>query len=289
MSEFAEPAGAARAWWTRLDVASRVSLAALTALTVAALAAPLLSPYEPSQQLDIIALKDVPPRLAHPFGTDHYSRDLLTRVLFGARVSLSVATLAVLMSAFVGTAYGLVAATLGGRVDAVLMRLLDAMLAVPRVLLLIAVLALWSPVPLPALVVLLGLTGWFDVSRLVRAEALSLREREFVVAARSLGAHRGRLMLRHLLPNVLGPVIVATTLGVGNIIVLEAGLSFLGLGAREPVPSWGTLFFEGTEAFIGTWWAALFPGLAIVGTVLCCNILGDALRRSLDPRHLHRS
>ena len=162
----------------------------------------------------------------------------------------------------------------------------DATAAIPRVLLLIAVLALWNPIPLTALVAVLGLTGWFDVSRLVRAEALSLRERDFVVAARSLGAGAGRLMLRHLLPNVLVPVIVFTTLGVANILVLEAGLSFLGIGAQEPVPSWGTLFFDGTEAFVGTWWAALFPGVAIVATVLCFNILGDALRRILDPRHL---
>ena len=278
-----------RAAVARLDIASRVSLIVLAGLAIAALAAPLISPYEPSQQLDIIALKDIGPSLAHPFGTDRYSRDLLTRVLYGARVSLSVATLAVLMSAVVGTAYGLVSATAGRGVDTVLMRLLDAMLAIPRILLLVAVLALWNPVPLGGLVLLLGLTGWFDVSRLVRAEALSLKEREFMMAARSLGARQLRLMLRHLLPNVLGPVIVATTLGVGNIIVLEAGLSFLGLGAREPVPSWGTLFYEGTEAFVGTWWGALFPGLAIVATVLCCNILGDALRRALDPRHLHHA
>lgn len=269
-----------------IDLTSRIALALLGALYLAALLAPMVSPYAPEQQLDIIALKSRAPTLAHPFGTDQYSRDLLTRVLFGARVSLSVATLAVLMSAFVGTAYGLVAGAAGGVVDTVLMRLLDAFLAIPRLLLLIAVLALWNPVPLGTLVLLLGLTGWFDVSRLVRAEALSLLERDFVVAARSLGAGRTRVIVRHLLPNVLGPVIVATTLGVANIIVLEAGLSFLGMGAREPVPSWGTLFFEGTEAFVGTWWAALFPGIAIVATVLCFNIVGDALRRVLDPRHL---
>ena len=283
---FAEAGRRAIAALRQMDVASRIALAALAVLYAVALAAPLLAPYAPSQQLDIIGLKDRAPSLAHPFGTDRFSRDLMTRVLFGARVSLSVATLAVLMSAVVGTLYGLVAASAGGVLDAVLMRMLDAMLAIPRVLLLIAILALWNPVPLPMLIVLLGLTGWFDVSRLVRAEALALRERDFVVAARSLGAGGGRIMLRHLLPNVLVPVIVATTLGVGNIIVLEAGLSFIGIGAREPVPSWGTLFYDGTEAFVGTWWAALFPGAAIVVTVLAFNIVGDALRRLLDPRHL---
>lgn len=270
----------------RFDRVSRAALGLLALFYLAALLAPLIAPYSPSQQLDIVALKNQAPTFAHPFGTDQYSRDLLTRVLYGARVSLSVATLAVLMSGLVGTAYGLVAGTAGGAIDAVMMRLLDAFLAIPRVLLLIAVLALWNPVPIGGLVVLLGLTGWFDVSRLVRAEALSLRERDFVAAARSLGVGRLRLMLRHLLPNVVGPVVVATTLGVANMIVLEAGLSFIGIGAREPIPSWGTLFFEGSEAFVGTWWGALFPGVAIVATVLCINIVGDALRRVLDPRHL---
>ena len=271
----------------RLDVASRIALGLLVTLYALALLAPLIAPYSLSQQIDIVAMKNQAPSLAHPFGTDRFSRDLLTRVLYGARVSLSVATLAVLMSAIVGTLWGLTAAAFGGIVDTILMRLLDAFLAIPRVLLLIAILALWSPVPLGVLIVLLGLTNWFEVSRLVRAEALTLRERDFVTAARAQGAGVARIMLRHLTPNVLGPVIVATTVGVGQIIVLEAGLSFIGIGAREPAASWGTLFSDGTEAFAGTWWAALFPGVAIVTTVLCFNILGDALRRLLDPRQIH--
>lgn len=270
----------------RLNGTTRVALALLVVAYLVALLAPWLSPYEPSQQLDIVALKNQPPSAAHWLGTDRFSRDVLTRVLYGARVSLSVATLAVLVSAVVGTLYGLVAAEAGGLVDTALMRLLDAMLAIPRVILLIAVLALWSPVPLGGLVLLLGLTGWFHVSRLVRAEALSLRERDFVAAARSLGAGRWRVIARHLLPNVLAPVSVAATLGIAQVIILEAGLSFIGIGAREPQPSWGTMFQEGTEAFAGTWWTALFPGLAIVTTVLCFNIVGDALRGLLDPRHL---
>jgi peptide/nickel transport system permease protein len=130
------------------------------------------------------------------------------------------------------------------------------------------------------------LTGWYDVARLVRAEALSVREREFVAAAQSLGASRVRVMLRHLLPNVLSPVIVTTTLGIGNVIVLEAGLSYIGVGVREPLASLGTMFQEGTEVFAGTWWTAVFPGTAIVVIVLCVNIMGDALRASLDPRQL---
>jgi peptide/nickel transport system permease protein len=283
---FADLAVGARRTWANLPLAPRAALAIIALLYAVALVTPLVAPHSPSHQFDIVALKNQAPSWQHPFGTDAYSRDLLTRVLYGARVSLAVATIAMLMSAVVGTAYGLVSATAGGAVDSVMMRLLDALLSIPRVLLLIAVLALFNPMPLPALVAVLGLTGWFDVSRLVRAEALSLRERDYVAAARSLGAGTARVMLRHLLPNVLVPVIVVTTLGVANIIVIEAGLSFLGIGAQEPVPSWGTLFYQGTEAFVGTWWAALFPGVAIVTTVLCFNILGDALRRILDPRHL---
>lgn len=264
----------------------RAAVIILLVMYLGALLAPLLAPYDPSQQMDIVILKSQPPSAAHPFGTDRFSRDVLTRVLYGARISLSVATVAVVVSALVGTLYGLVAAVAGGFVDSLMMRFLDALLSIPRVLLLIAVLALWSPVPLFGLVLLLGLTGWFDVSRLVRAEALSVRERDFVTAARSLGVGTMRLMLRHLLPNVLAPVIVSTTLGIGAVIMLEAGLSFIGVGAREPDASWGTMFQEGTEAFTGTWWVALFPGVAMVLTIVAVNVLGDALRARLDPRQL---
>jgi peptide/nickel transport system permease protein len=283
---FADRLARAAARIRRLDPATRVALGVLGVLALAAILAPLLTPYDPARHLDIVRLKSHAPTLANPFGTDRFSRDVLTRVLYGARVSLSVATLAVLVSAIVGTLYGLVSAVSGDLVDSVLMRVLDAMLSIPRVLLLIAILALWNPVPITGLILILGLTGWQRVARLVRAEALTLRERDFITAARSLGAGRGRIMLRHLLPNVLGPVIVAATLDVGNVIVLEAGLSFIGIGAREPQASWGTMFHEGAEVFTGTWWLALFPGLAIVVTVLCVNIVGDGLRALLDPRHL---
>jgi len=272
--------------WRQASRGTRIALFVLVVMYLAALLAPVLAPYAQSDQIDIVTMKDRAPSLAHPFGTDRFSRDVLSRVLYGARVSLSVATLAVLVSAIIGTLYGLIAA-MGGRVaDTVMMRLLDAMLSIPRVLLLIAILALWNPVPLWMLVVLLGVTGWFDVSRLVRAEALTVREREYVLAARSLGAGGGRIMLRHVLPNVLAPVIVTATLAIGNVIALEAGLSFIGIGVREPFASLGTMFQDGTEAFAGTWWAALFPGAVIVATVLCFNILGDALRASLDRRQL---
>src|SRR5690242_8365952 len=264
-------------WW---------SLALIGLLCAIALLAPLLAPYPPNAQLDIIGLKNQPPSLAHPFGTDQYSRDLLSRMLFGARISLSVAMLAVLLSATVGTAYGLTAGYFGGRIDAVMMRLLDACLAIPRVLLLVAILALWSPVPLGALIAIIGLTGWFEVSRLVRAEVLSVMRREYLLAARALGTPGFRIVWRHVLPNVLNPIIVAATLGVGNVIMLEAGLSYLGIGARAPAASWGSIFFDGSDAFQATWWIALFPGLAIIVTVLAFNVFGSALRDALDPHQL---
>lgn len=270
----------------RLTNAFWLSLALIILLCLVALFAKSLAPYPPTEQLNIVALKNQPPSIAHPFGTDQYSRDLLSRMLYGARISLSVAMLAVLLSATVGTAYGLLAGYFGGRVDAVLMRLLDACLAIPRVLLLVALLALWSPVPLATLIAIIGLTGWFEVSRLVRAEVLSVMQRDYIVAARALGTPALRTVWRHVLPNVLNPIVVAATLGVGNVIILEAGLSYLGIGTRAPTASWGSIFFDGSDAFQATWWIALFPGLAIIVTVLAFNILGTALRDALDPHQL---
>jgi peptide/nickel transport system permease protein len=271
------------------DRAARAAAALIAVLCVVAFLAPILAPYRPEAQLDIIGLKNTAPSRAHPFGTDWYSRDVLSRVLFGARISLSVAGLSVLLSTTVGAAYGLISGYVGGRIDAWMMHIIDALLSIPRVLLLVAILALWQPVPLPGLVLILGLTGWYGVSRLVRAEVRSLRGRDYVVAAQALGASSARIVLRHLLPNVAGPIIVAATLGVANVIVLEAGLSFLGVGAREPNPSWGTIFFTGGTSPIDTWWVAVFPGAAIVVTVLAFNVLGDALRDVLDPRQLPRT
>ncbi|HEX4468344.1 MAG TPA: ABC transporter permease [Gemmatimonadaceae bacterium] len=264
-------------WW---------SLALIALLCLVALFAPVLAPHNPNAQLDIINLKNHPPSLAYPFGTDQYSRDLLSRMLFGARISLSVAMLAVLLAATVGTAYGLIAGYAGGRIDAIMMRLLDACLAIPRVLLLVAVLSLWSPVPLVTLILVIGFTGWFEVSRLVRAEVLAVMQREYVLAARALGTRGSRIVWRHVLPNVLTPVLVAATLAVGNVIILEAGLSYLGIGARAPTASWGSIFFDGSDAFQATWWIVLFPGLAILITVLAFNTFGAALRDALDPHQL---
>jgi peptide/nickel transport system permease protein len=269
--------------------AARWAAAVILALIAVAVLAPLLAPYPPGSQLDIVGLKNAPPSWSHPFGMDSFSRDVLSRVLYGGRISITVAVLSVLLSTTIGTSFGLVAGYVGGRVDAVMMHLLDALLSIPRVLLLIAVLALWQPVPLPGLVVLIGCTGWFGVSRIVRAEVRGARERDYVVSARALGAGDARIVLRHILPNVAGPIIVAATLGVANVITLEAGLSFLGIGAREPHASWGTIFLSGSSSLAATWWVSVFPGLAILVTVLAFNVLGDALRDVLAPRQLHPS
>jgi peptide/nickel transport system permease protein len=166
------------------------------------------------------------------------------------------------------------------------MRVLDGLMSIPRVLLLIAVLTVWRP-GLAGLIFLLGATGWFTVARLVRAEVLSIRTTDFITAARALGASPVSTIVRHLLPNVATPVIVSATLGVGNVIALEAGLSYLGIGAQPPTPSWGSIFLDGIGYGLGAWWVLLFPGLAIVATVLSFNVLGDALRDVLDPRQVH--
>jgi peptide/nickel transport system permease protein len=239
------------------------------------------------RQEDIAGLKNAAPSLKHWFGTDQYSRDIFARLMCGARISLSVAMVAVTLSMTIGTVYGLIAGYFGGRLDGALMRVLDGFLSIPRVLLLLAVLTLWAPVPLSGLIFLLGATGWFGVSRLVRAETRVAVRQPYIEAARALGANHTAIIFRHLLPNVMAPVTVAATLNVGNVIALEAGLSYLGIGAREPTASWGSMFLDGVDFYAGNWWAVLFPGIAIVVTVLSFNMLGDALRDVLDPRQVH--
>jgi peptide/nickel transport system permease protein len=271
---------------TLRDARSRVALVVLALVVLAALLAPLLTPYDPAAQLDIVRLRSLAPSLAHPFGTDPYSRDVLSRVLFGARVSLSIAFSAVALSISFGILVGVIAGYIGGVVDAVLMRFVDAALAIPRLLLIIAVVALWGSVSVVTLTILIAGVGWFSVSRLVRAEALAVRDRDYVVAARALGTPPWRIVLRHVLPNVVGPGLVAATLAVGNVILLEAGLSYLGIGVRPPTASWGSIIQDGAERVSDLWWLTVFPGLAIVITVFACNALGDALRDALDPRQL---
>lgn len=264
----------------------RVATAGVLALVVVALFAPLLAPFDPSAQLGIETLAGQAPSLAHPFGTDPYSRDVLSRVMYGARISLAVAVLSTLLSITVATLYGAVAGFRGGRVDALMMRFVDGAMAVPRVLLLLAVGALWGGLTTLQLVLLLGLTQWFPVSRLVRAEVLVARNEEYVTSARALGAGESRVLFRHVLPNVLSPVLVAAMIGVSNVITLEAGLSYLGFGIRPPAPSWGNIIQDGSDQVAALWWVSLFPGLAIVLTVACFTALGDALRDVMDTRQV---
>jgi peptide/nickel transport system permease protein len=266
---------------------ARWSVVIIGVFVVAAVVGPMFVGDACVRQIDIAGLKNAPPSWQHLFGTDQYSRDLFARVLCGARISLSVGALAVLLSMTIGTIYGLVAGYFGGRVDTVLMRILDAFLSIPRVLLLLAILTLWYPVPLWELILLLGTTGWFGVSRLVRAETTVAVRQPYIEAARALGANDTEIIFRHLLPNVIAPVTVAATLGVGNVIALEAGLSYLGVGARDPTASWGSIFLDSVDSYAGNWWAVVFPGVAIVVTVLSFNMLGDALRDVLDPRQVH--
>lgn len=262
---------------------ARVAIAVIGLLVVVALLAPWIAPYDPSAQPDIIGLKSQPPSLAHPFGTDVFSRDVLSRVMHGSRVSLSVGVLAMVVAIAIGTAYGAISGFVGGRIDGVMMRIIDAMLAIPRILLLLVVLALWGRIPLLMLIVMLGFTGWFTVSRIVRAQVLALSRQEFVISARALGVANGRILLRHILPNVISPVVVAATLGIGNVILLEAGLSYLGIGVQPPQPSWGNIIQDASGQVAQLWWISLFPGLVILTTVMAFNTLGDALRDAIDP------
>ena len=259
-------------------------LAVLAFFVLLALGAPLVAPYGPSVQLDIVELKNLPPSWLHPLGTDLYSRDLWSRLVFGSRVSLAIGTLAMLVAITAGALVGAVAGYFRTWVDAVLMRLVDVGLAIPRMFVLLMTVALWDRVPLAVLVLVIGLTGWFGTSRLVRAEVLALRERPFVDAARALGAGPARVIFRHVLPNASAPIIVSAALGIGNVMLLEAGLSFLGVGVPPPAPSWGNMIADGAPQLAVAPWTTIFPGLAIALVVMALNAVGDALRDALDPR-----
>ena len=260
-----------------------IGMVVVVGLYLVALLAPLLAPYDPIAQGDLVASGYLSPNAEHWLGTDQFGRDILSRILFGARISLAIGFIAVAIAIVLGSLLGAIAGYLGGAIDAVIMRFTDMVMAFPRLVLLIMIIALFEP-SITLIILVLGLTQWPGTARLVRGEVLSLREQEYVQAARALGFGRSRIILRHLIPNVLAPVIVAATLGIGNTIVLEAGLSFLGMGVQPPTPSWGTLVADGRQNLLGAWWVATFPGLAIVVTVLAFNLVGDGLRDALDPR-----
>ena len=263
-------------------------LVVVVVVVLTAVGAPLISPFDPIEQdlgdlrLKAPGFRDAGGRV-HPLGTDHLGRDLLARVIHGARPALLVGFAAVAISGLIGMAAGLISGYFGGRTDDVLMRLADIQLAFPFILLAIAVIGVLGP-SLKTIIIVIGVSSWVVYARIVRAAVLTLREREFVQAARALGGGDGRILLRHILPNAFTPWLVVATLDMARVIVIESALSFLGLGVQPPTPTWGGMLADGRVYISTAWWLATFPGLAILVTVLGINLFGDGLRDTLDPR-----
>lgn len=246
-----------------------------------ALLAPVLSPHDPNQ-IEIEKILQ-PPDSVHPFGTDPLGRDVLSRMIWGARISLWVGFVAIGIAILIGILVGAVAGFYGGRLDAFLMRWVDIMLSIPTFFLILAVIAILEP-SIWNIMIVIGLTGWMGVARLVRGQFLSLRETDYVTAARALGAGDFRMIFLHILPNALSPVYVSAVLGIAGAILTESALSFLGLGVQPPQASWGSILTAGKDNIEIAWWLSVFPGLAIFVTVLGYNLLGEGLRDALDPR-----
>ena len=262
---------------------AQFGLVMLVILALAAIFAPLITPYTFDGQDPALLGQPTAPNFKHFMGTDQLGRDNFTRILHGARVSLSVGLSSALIATFLGTLIGALAGFYGGWVDSVLMRFTDVVLSIPILPLVIALSGFLRP-SLPMLVLIIGGLGWMGTARLVRGQFLSLRNTDYVEASRALGGSNGRIMFRHILPNALGPIVVSTTLAVGGAIILESALSFFGLGVQPPTPTWGNLL-TGSSDFLETApWLAAFPGLFILLTVLSVNFLGDGLRDALDPR-----
>jgi ABC-type dipeptide/oligopeptide/nickel transport system permease subunit len=251
----------------------------------AALLAPWLAPFDPRHvPAGLAALTLRPPGPAHLLGTDALGRDLLSRVLYGGQVSLMVGVGVEVLAALVGTLIGLLAGYYGGWLDSILMRVTDVVMAFPSLILAIGLIAVFETPGLDKVFLVLVLLGWTTIARVVRGEVLSLKNRDYVQAARALGIGDGAILFRHLLPNCLAPILVAATIGIGGNMVAEAGLSFLGLGAQSPTISWGAMLAEGQTFLVAAPWVAVFPGLALLLAVLGVNLLGDGLRDLLDPR-----
>jgi len=277
------PRGELRQFWRTFsrNQLAVVAGAVVTALVLLAVLAPLLAPWDPNRPDTKKIL--TPPSSKHWLGTDPLGRDVLSRVLYGARVSLAVGFVSVGIAVLIGVLLGTAAGYHGGIVDNVVMRLVDLMLVFPRFFLLLAVLAFLKP-SIWTIMTVIGLTGWMGVARLVRAEFLTLREREFVIWSESVGAGALRIIFRHILPNAIAPILVAMTLGIPAAILTEAGLSFLGLGVQPPYATWGNILNDGRDYIEIAWWMTLYPGLAILVTVLSYNLVGEGIRDALDPR-----
>lgn len=262
---------------------SIVGLALILAILTVTVFGPIIAPYEPSAQGGTAIERYQAPSSAHLMGTDKFGRDIFSRIVIGARISLGIGIVAVLIACIVGVFIGVAAGSCGGVMDEVLMRFSDGLLAFPRILLVLLLVALFSNSFL-LIVLVIACTSWMGIARLVRAELLSLREMDYIQAAVASGISRRRIVWKHLLPNALGPVIVAATLQIGSVILLESTLSFLGLGVQPPAPSWGSMVFEGREALLSAWWVAAAPGVAIILAVVSFNLLGDGLRDAIEPR-----
>jgi peptide/nickel transport system permease protein len=265
----------------RASPAAVAGFCVLLAMVSCAILAPALAVSDPTAQETPSLTRYQAPSETHPMGTDKFGRDVYSRVLFGARVSLSVGVISVLLAVVLGLLVGLPAGFVGGWLDDVLMRIVDALLSFPRLLFVLTLVALFSN-SFFLLIVVISATGWMGVARLVRGEILRLKQQEFVQAAVATGMGRARLVARHLLPNALGPVLVAATLNVGAVILLESYLSFLGLGVQPPAPSWGAMVYGGRDVLLDAWWVSAFPAVAIVVAVVACNLMGDGLRDAMD-------
>lgn len=272
--------------WLAKDRTLAVALATLGVLTLACLVIPLVAARDPVAIGDVLSHRLLPPFTRgpdgsfHVLGTDRFGRDLFVRMLVAGRVSLAVGVVGSAIAALVGTLIGAVAAWRGGWIDRVLMGLADTLLSIPRLVLLLVCAALWQP-GLTTVVIVLVATGWMGVARMIRAEVLGVAAQPYVQSAVALGAPGWRVLWRHALPNALGPAIVAATLGVGNAILLESGLSFLGLGIQPPQPSWGNMIAGGRDLIVTAPWVAVAPGLALIATVLAATLIGDSLRDRL--------
>jgi len=264
---------------------NKLAVAGLTVVTLlfaVSLLAPIIAPYDPNA----IDLKNIlmPPGSSHLLGTDQLGRDILSRMIWGARISLKVGFVAVGIATLIGTILGTISGYYGGIIDTLIMRAVDLMLCFPSFFLILTVIAVLEP-SIWNIMAVIGFTSWMGVARLIRAEILTIREREFIQAARSQGASNIRIITRHIIPNAMTPVLVSATLGVAGAILTESALSFLGIGVQPPTPSWGNMLTAGKDNLEYAWWLSLFPGMAILITVLGYNLLGEGIRDALDPRN----